>query len=58
MCGADNEYRSKIVAALDKYKRSALPIKVRAIAKYLEGKLQAPTTCRDSLCAADVDFNR
>ena len=58
MCGADNEYRSKIVAALDKYKRSALPINVDTIAKYLEGKFQAPATSKDTIIAADVDFDR
>ena len=58
ICGSDNEYRSRIVAALDKYRRPALPINVQNISRYLVEKFQVTKTAHGPVPAALVDFQK
>ncbi|XP_053390338.1 E3 ubiquitin-protein ligase rnf213-alpha-like, partial [Mercenaria mercenaria] len=47
ICGSDNEYKSTIASALDKYKRQPLPTNVSHLREYLSTKLtlqQQPVT--------------
>jgi hypothetical protein len=39
ICSSENEYKSRIVAALDKYHKPQLPIDVQNVRKYLLTKL-------------------
>ena len=58
ICGSDNEYRSRIVAALDKYRRPALPVNVPNISQYLVEKFRVTETAHGPIPAACVDFEK
>ena len=58
ICGSDNEYRSRIVSALDKYRRPALPVSVCNIANYLLEKFRVTKAQQNLVPAALVDFEK
>ena len=59
ICGSDNEYRSRIVSALDKYRRPALPVNnVCNIANYLLEKFRVTEAQQNLIPAALVDFEK
>lgn len=56
ICSSENEYKSRMVAALDKYHRPAIYPNVDSIRKYLLNKFQVKTECIETpACVADFD---
>ncbi|KAK3585575.1 hypothetical protein CHS0354_036762 [Potamilus streckersoni] len=54
ICSAENEYKSQMITALDKFRRPPLPIPdIHCIADYIRSKLQA----KEGSAAATVDFD-
>ncbi|KAK3585587.1 hypothetical protein CHS0354_036774 [Potamilus streckersoni] len=54
VCSTENEYKSRIITALDKFRRPPLPIPdIHHIADYVRGKLQV----KEGNSAAAVDFD-
>jgi hypothetical protein len=58
ICSSENEYKSRIVAALDKYHKPQLPIDVQTVRKYLLTKLKVETSLTGVQPASAVDFER
>ena len=58
ICSSENEYKSRIVAALDKYHRPQLPIDVQNVRKYLLNKLRVDRSSTGVRPASAVDFDR
>ena len=58
ICGSDNEYRSRIVASLDKYRRPAIPVNLEYLKEYVSKKLQVNEFVPEIKPAACVDFNK
>lgn len=56
ICSSENEYKSRIVAALDKYHRPALYTDISFIRRYLFTKFQVESESeRTPACAVDFD---
>ncbi|XP_063404431.1 E3 ubiquitin-protein ligase rnf213-alpha-like [Mytilus trossulus] len=58
ICSSENEYKSRVVAALDKYHRPQLPIDVPNVRKYLLTKLKVERSTTGVRPASAVDFER
>ncbi|VDH93225.1 ubiquitin carboxyl-terminal hydrolase 34 [Mytilus galloprovincialis] len=58
ICSSENEYKSRVVAALDKYHRPQLPIDVPNVRKYLLTKLKVEKSTTGVRPASAVDFER
>jgi hypothetical protein len=58
ICSSENEYKSRIVAALDKYHRPQLITEVATIRKYLLTKLMVDKSPTGIRSASAVDFER
>ncbi|VDI41573.1 Hypothetical predicted protein [Mytilus galloprovincialis] len=58
ICSSENEDRSRIVAALDKYRRPQLPTDGTTIRKYLLTKLKVERSSTGIRPASAVDFER
>lgn len=58
ICSSENEDRSRIVAALDKYRRPQLPTDGATIRKYLLTKLKVERSSTGIRPASAVDFER
>ena len=58
ICSSENEYKSRIVAALDKYHKPQLPIDVQNVRKYLLTKLKVEKSLTGVRPASAVDFER
>ncbi|CAC5418278.1 RNF213 [Mytilus coruscus] len=58
ICSSENEYKSRVVAALDKYHRPQLPIDVPNVRKYLLTKMKVERSTTGVRPASAVDFER
>ncbi|OPL22201.1 hypothetical protein AM593_08169, partial [Mytilus galloprovincialis] len=58
ICSSENEYRSRIVAALDKYHKPALQTDVNMVRKYLLTKFKVDKSDKEWTPASTVDYER
>ncbi|KAK3098854.1 hypothetical protein FSP39_023768 [Pinctada imbricata] len=59
LCSSELEYRSRMVAALDRYKRDPLPLlRTDEIRDYILDKLKSQTQNRNIPAAAAIDFEK
>ncbi|XP_063441660.1 E3 ubiquitin-protein ligase rnf213-alpha-like [Mytilus trossulus] len=58
ICSSENEYRSRIVAALDKYHKPPLHTDVNMVRKYLLTKFKVDKSDKELIPASTVDYER
>ncbi|CAG2246214.1 RNF213 [Mytilus edulis] len=58
ICSSENEYRSRIVAALDKYHKPPLHTDVNMVRKYLLTKFKVDKSDKEWTLASTVDYER